>query len=125
MGECGINCTYLQFDAVYRTDNGIADPFGVEQAVDIIGQDHGVAVVANKNSGSMILDLYRGEKIDLVLPEGVKGCGVMLPVMEQLADYKSIAHNTPEEMIERFLISNYFIPCCEMNARLNGSFYEF
>jgi hypothetical protein len=62
------------------------------------------------------------------LTDGVRGCGVMVPIMQQLRAYQEQAetkHNLIEEEIERFLISNYMIPCCEIKARMNGSFREF
>jgi hypothetical protein len=117
----------LQFDAVYRTGRDL-DGFGLEHVRDLLGAEEVLAVIARIGRGSKIVDLYEGTERGIVLPDGVKGCGVMVPIMQQLAEYqRQVASKLKlaEDEIERFLISNYMIPCCEMNARLNGTFQEF
>jgi hypothetical protein len=127
MSDCGVKCSYLQFDAVYRTDRALND-FELDHARELLGIDRGLAVIASRSSPSSIFDLYDGTERGITLPEEAKCCGVMIPIMQQLAEYQRQVVDKlrlAEDEIERFLISNYMIPCCEMNARMNGSFREF
>jgi hypothetical protein len=61
MSDCGVKCSYLQFNAVYRTDRTL-DDFGLDHAREMLGIDKGLAVVASRSSPSSIFDLYDGTR---------------------------------------------------------------
>ena len=114
------DCSYTKFDGVYPLNEDLTDEIDTEDVRQIIGQEDGLAVIANRTGPSLLVDLYNDQTEIISHPEDVMGCQVMDYIMDHLKNYQERQEGNSEG-INTYLLTNLGLGCCLNNSEKYGN----